>query len=215
MKTLIYPLFAVLIMVPALTWADTSTKVYYRYFNDQGVKVLDSSIPPKYIRNGYEVVTISGEVLRTVAPAPSEADAERIARERKIKIEQDKADAVIRRRYSNINDIDAVRKRSLLELKNNVDILQGNLSSTRVQIEQTEAQAAATERSGRAVSEDLLKVLMDLQAEERDIQLQIKQRELEYQSLSDKFDQDEHRFKELNKLDQDEHRFKKLTQEKN
>jgi hypothetical protein len=199
MKTLICNLLALLIMVPALTSADTknSTKVYYRYFNDQGVKVLDSSIPPKYIRNGYEVVTVSGEVLRVVAAAPSEADAERIDRERKMKIEQDKADALIRRRYSNINDIDAVRKRSLLELKNNVDILQGNLSSTRIQIEQTEAQAAATERSGRAVSEDLLKLLIDLQAEERDIQLQIKQRELEYQSLSDKFDQDERRFKEL------------------
>lgn len=198
MKQSLCMLFAALLLVTPSVYADKKvSKVYYRYLNEQGIPVLDSSIPPRYIRNGYEVVSMSGEVLRVVAPAPSEEDAERIAREREIKLEQEKTDALIRRRYSNLNDIEAVRARSLLELQNNVDILQGNLSSTRLQIEQTEAQAAAIERRGQAVPEDLLKLLADLQTEEHDIQLQIKQRQVEYQSLSDKFDQDKRRFEEL------------------
>lgn len=201
MKTFFYTLLATALLVTStFAWANNSkvtTKVYYRYVNDQGVKVLDSSIPPRYIRNGYEVVSLSGEILRVVDPAPSEAEAERITRERQMKLEQDKADTLIRRRYSNLSDIEAVRKRSLLELQNNIDILQGNLTSTRMQIEQRQAQAAAAERSGREVSSDLLKGLTDLQEEERDIELQIKQRQMEYQSLSDKFDQDRRRFLEL------------------
>lgn len=201
MKILLAHLFTALLLASAFAVANTkgNTKVYYRYVNDQGVKVLDHSIPPKYVRRGYEVVSMSGEVLRVVQPAPSEEEAERVARERAMEAEQEKADALIRRRYSNVSDIEAVRRRSLLELQNNIDILQGNLSSTRIQIEQQHAQAAAVERSGRTVSNDLLKLLTNLQEEERDIQLQIKQREMEYQSLSDKFDQDQRRFEELNK----------------
>src|SRR5690606_13562490 len=109
----------------------------------------------------------------------------------------EKEDALLRRRYSNLNDIDAIKKRSLLELQSNVDILRGNLSSTRAQIENQHARAASTERSGRTVTPETLKLIADLQTEEHDIQLQIKHRELEYQSLSDKFDQDKRRFEEL------------------
>lgn len=199
MKSLFSTLLAALLLIPTAAYSDdkTPTKVYYRYLNDQGVKVLDHSIPPKYVRNGYEVVSMSGEVLRVVEPAPSEEDAERIARERKIHADQEKEDALLRRRYSNLNDIEAIKKRSLLELQSNVDILQGNLGSTRTQIENQHARAAAAERSGRTVPPETLKLIDDLQAEERDIQLQIKHRELEYQSLSDKFDQDKRRFEEL------------------
>jgi hypothetical protein len=199
MKQSLGNLLILLLLVSAPTFANnkTTTQVYYRYLNEQGIPVMDSSIPPKYVRNGYEVVSLGGEVLRVVPPAPSEEEIERLAHERQLKQEQDKADALIRRRYSNLNDIEAVRHRSLLELQNNIDILQGNLSSTRLQIEQAEAQAASIERRGQTVSEDILKLLTDLRAEERDIQVQIKQRQVEYQSLSDKFDQDKRRFQEL------------------
>src|SRR5690606_14661632 len=157
----------------------------------------DHSIPPKYVRSGYEVLSMSGEVLRVVEPAPAEEDAERVARERKIQADQHTNDALLRRRYSNLNDIEAIKKRSLLELQSNLDILRGNLSSTRAQIENQYVRAAATERSGRTVTPETLKLIADLQTEERDIQLQIKHRELEYQSLSDRFDQDKRRFEEL------------------
>lgn len=200
MKPVFCKLLALFMLFSVAAHSDdkkTPVKVYYRYINEQGVKVLDHSIPPKYVRNGYEVVSMSGEVLRVVAAAPSEEDAERIWREKKIKTDQAKEDALLRRRYSNLNDIEAIKKRSLLELQGNVDILQGNLSSTRIQIENQHARAASIERSGRAVPAETLKLIADLQAEERDIQLQIKQRELEYQSLSDKFDQDKRRFEEL------------------
>ena len=199
MRTFISASVALLLLLPtvAYTAEELPSRVYYRYINEQGNTVLNHSIPPQYVRRGYEVVSLSGEVLRVVEPAPSEEDAERIAREKAIITDQAEEDALLRRRYSNLNDIDAIKRRSLLELKSNIDILQGNLSSTRQQIERQETQAAALERGGRTVPPETFKLISDLQTEEKDIQLQIKHRELEYQSQSDKFDQDRHRFTEL------------------
>jgi hypothetical protein len=199
MRTFISTSLALLLLLPTVAYAaeELPSRVYYRYINEQGNTVLNHSIPPQYVRKGYEVVSMSGEVLRVVNPAPSEEDAERIAREKAIITDQAEEDALLRRRYSNLNDIDAIKRRSLLELKSNIDILQGNLSSTRQQIERQQTQAAALERGGRTVPPETFKLISDLQTEEKDIQLQIKHRELEYQSQSDKFDQDRHRFTEL------------------
>jgi len=174
-----------------------NTNVYYRYINNQGIKVLDRSIPPQYIRNGYEVVAINGEVLRVVEPAPSEADAERVLHEKKVQHAQQQNDALLRRRYSTLHDIDAVKSRTLLELQSNIDILQTNLTNIRLQIEQAQSRAALVERSGREVPEDMLKNLADLDAEVVDTREQIKQRQTEYQLQSDRFDEDRRRFAEI------------------
>src|SRR4051812_44774981 len=76
----------------AQTKGDESKKIFYRYSDNQGHKVVGQSIPPQYVRNGYEMLTLSGEILKVVQPAPPEADAERIAKERKAAKEQARAD---------------------------------------------------------------------------------------------------------------------------
>lgn len=187
----------VMLALTARAAEKTTTKVYYRYTNEDGVQVLNHSIPPKYIESGYEVVSLNGKVLKVVEPAPSEADAERVARERELRQQQEKADKLLRRRYSSVHDIEAAKTRNLQELQGNISILTSNLSNVRNQIVNQQEQAASVERSGRTVSDDLLKNLVELQAEEQDIQVQIKQRELEYQMASDKFDQDMKRFEQI------------------
>lgn len=168
--------------------------VYYRYVNEQGIKVMDRSIPPQYIGRGYEVVALNGEVLRVVDPAPHPADAERILHERNTDREQLQHDAMLRRRYSTLHDIDAVKARSLLELQSNIDILHTNLTNTRLQIEALQTRAAMSERSGRPVPDELLSNIATLEADIAETQEQIRQRETEYQLHSDRFDEDRRRF---------------------
>src|SRR5690554_5092198 len=170
-------------------------RVYYRYTNEDGVQVLNHIIPPEYVSKGYEVVSLNGEVLKVVEPAPSEEDAEQVAMERKARLEQERRDKLLRRRYSSVNDIEAAKTRGLQELRGNISILTSNLSNVRAQILAGQKQAAVIERSGRSVSEALLNNLSALQNEEQNIQAQIKHREQEYQSVSDKFDRDMQRFK--------------------
>jgi hypothetical protein len=173
-------------------------KIFYRYTNNEGHKVVSQTIPPQYVRNGYEMLTLSGEILKVVPPAPPEADAERIAKERKAAKEQARIDLELRRTYSSVEDIDSAKTRNLQELTNTINILQANLVSVKSQLKVQESHAAAIERSGKTVSDDILKNITTLRAEEKDLNAQIKQREVEQENAAAKFDQARARFIEIN-----------------
>ncbi|MET0356721.1 MAG: hypothetical protein ABW044_08065 [Cellvibrio sp.] len=177
-------------------------KVFYRYTTDNGRKAVSQTMPPQYIRNGYEVLTISGEIIKVVPPAPAEADAERIAKERKAAKEQAKYDLELRQAYSSLADIDSAKTRNLQELINTINILNANLTSTKSQLKVQEGHAAAIERGGKTVSEDILKNIATLRSEEKDLNVQIKQREEEHQAAAAKYDQARARFIEINKIKQ-------------
>lgn len=173
--------------------------VIYRYKNSDGVTVMDSKIPPEYVNNGYEIVSRSGKVIKTVAPVAQGADAERMREEKLQREEQAREDVQLRRSYSNVADIDAAKDRNLESLRGNINILQANLVSARKRLQDYQSQAAAVERSGRPLTDDLLKNINNLVQEEKDIQLQIKQREQEYSEVEKRFDRDKARFIEISK----------------
>jgi len=176
---------------------ETNKKVFYRYTDNQGHKVVAQTIPPQFVHNGYELLSLNGQVLKVVPPAPPEADAERITAERKAAKEQARIDLDLRRTYSSVKDIDSAKARNLQELVNTINILQANVASTKKQLKVQEEHAANIERSGKTVSDDVLKNIATLRAEEKDLNVQIKQRETEYQTAATKYDQDKARFIEI------------------
>jgi hypothetical protein len=175
-------------------------KVFYRYTTNDGHKAVSQTMPPQYIRNGYEMLTLSGEIIKVVPPAPPEADAERIAKERKVAKEQARTDLELRQTYSSVKDIDTAKTRNLQELVNTINILQANLVSVKSQLKVQESHAATIERNGKTVSDDILKNIATLRAEEKDLNIQIKQREEEHQAAAAKFDQDKERFIQITGL---------------
>ena len=179
--------------------AKTKSKVLYRYINEQGSKVIGQTIPPQYVRAGYEIVAVNGEVIKVVPAAPSDADAERVAKEKKIAKIQERIDLQLRRTYSNANEIDAAKARFLHDSRNNINILQANLLSVNAQLKQQENHAASLERNGQKVPDEVINNIATLQNEAKDAIAQIKQREIEVQEASDKFDADKKRFMEISK----------------
>lgn len=179
--------------------AQTEKKMFYRYTTNDGHKVVSQTIPPQYIRNGYELLTIGGEIVKVVPPAPPEAEAERIANERKAAKEQARMDTELRRTYSSVQDIESAKTRNLQELQNTVNILHANLSSVKLQLKAQESHAASIERSGKTLSNEVLKNIASLRTEEKDLKVQIKQRETEHQNSADKFERDKLRFIEISK----------------
>ncbi len=176
-------------------------RVIYRYKNDQGVLVMDSKIPPEYVGRGYEVVSHSGTVLRVVEPSLKGEAAELAERERVARTEQARSDLQLRRSYSSVLDIDAAKERNLQNLRGNIGILEANQYSNRKRLQYTQEKAAAAERSGREAPAEVLKLIAELELEGRDIEAQIRQRETEYQQVSDKFDADRARFVEITRED--------------
>ncbi len=179
--------------------AQASKQTFYRYTTNDGRKVVSQTIPPQYIRNGYELLTIGGEIIKVVPPAPPEAEADRIANERKKAKEQARTDLDLRRTYSSVQDIESAKVRNLQELQNTINILQANLSSVKSQLKAQEQHAASVERSGKTLSSDILKNITTLRTEEKELNVQIKQREAEYQHSADKYEQDKLRFIEISK----------------
>ena len=172
-------------------------KVFFRYTLSDGRKVVSQTIPPQYVRNGYEMLTISGEVLKVVPPSPPEADAERIANERRAAKERARADLELRRTYSSVKDIESAKTRNLQELFNTINILQANLSSVKTQLKAQEEHAASIERNGKTVPDDILKNISTLRNEEKDLNNQIKQRQAEYDGAAEKYEKDKARFIEI------------------
>lgn len=179
--------------------AETTTagKVVYRYKNNEGTTVLDSTIPPEYVNNGYEVMSLSGKVLRVVKPVVQGVEAEQLQKEKLLRDQREREDIQLRRSYSNISDIDAAKNRNLESLRGNIGILHSNLTSARTRLQTYQSQAAAIERAGRQLPDELLKNINSLVQEEKDIQVQIQQREQEYRVVEQKFDSDRQRFVEI------------------
>ena len=86
-----------------------AAKELYRYVNAEGNKVIAYQVPPDFVRNGYEVLSEKGVILRVV-PAQlgdderaSLSEQERLAREEEGERERlRKWDEILLLRYSTV-----------------------------------------------------------------------------------------------------------------
>ena len=62
---------AVLILMSAS--ASTLAGNLYRYENDQGIMVINDTVPPEFVHKGYDVLNSSGRVIERVSGEPFEA----------------------------------------------------------------------------------------------------------------------------------------------
>ncbi len=169
-------------------------KVFYRYINAEGVKVLDQQIPPEYVQKGYEVVSSRGEVIKVVEPAVSAEEAAKLE-EKRLRDDQLAAwDAELRRRYSRVGDIDAAKERKLAQVKGSIAILESNIRNLKKQISLQHANAANSERRGHAVPEAVLKTLAALEEELTLTEEQVEQRNEQYRNIEEKYEEDKQRF---------------------
>jgi predicted nucleic acid-binding Zn-ribbon protein len=122
--------------------------------------------------------------------------AKRLA-EKQQREQRERDDVHLRRSYSNVADIESAKQRNLDSLRGNISILETNLSSAQKRLQNYQSEAAAVERSGRELPEELLKRINNVTQEQKDIQLQIQQREQEYEQVSARFDADRERFIEI------------------
>jgi hypothetical protein len=166
-------LSASLLLTGLLASADAAAqKLYYRYKNEQGITVQTDRLPPAVVRQGYQIVSASGDVLKVVpreltADERKARDAQNAENQRGL-AEQErirKWDRSLVLRYSNVDEIDAAKRRGLKEFDTRIGILQGNLMSLKGQIESEQGDAANYARRGKAVPEDLEKRIKELKSE--------------------------------------------------
>ncbi len=169
---------------------------FYRYVNEHGVKVINHTLPPEYAQNGYEILSVSGQVIEVVAPAPSEGEVAREYAEQALREKYE----VLKRRYSSLDEIERAKMRRLENINTNISILRGNIGSINIRIENLMSQAAEMERIGKQVSARVLQQLADAKAELTVAENALSIRLGEYQAVSDRFDNEVATFIEGSKL---------------
>ncbi len=158
----------------------------FRYIGDDGVPVIASSIPPRFVSHGYEVLNATGQVVRVVAPAPPPEDLARVEQERALLEEYQ----ILVRRYSSVDEIIGARDRRLAQLDANIAILKANIGNLNKQIEDLMTRAASSERAGRAVPPQIFTSLEDIRAELATTENMLQLRLEEQQEIHAKTDAD-------------------------
>ncbi len=113
--------------------ADSHAKLY-KYMDEDGVNVLDSNVPARYVKNGYTMLSLDGRVLEIVPRALTDEEirvrdrrlaedrqSERLAREQKI------ADQNLLRIYSTPEDVIRARDTKLASIEGFINTNQTNL----------------------------------------------------------------------------------------
>ena len=173
--------------------------VFYRYTNADGAKVMHHSLPPEAAQRGYEVVSLTGTVLKVVPPAMTQEEAKARAAAKAEQRELAEWDAALLRRYSRVEDIEAAKQRKLSDLEAAMSILISNMNTTQKAIREEYAKGASFERRNQAVPPVVHTTLANLEQELEESKEKYFQRELEYDDVVDKFEQDIQRFKVIHK----------------
>ena len=135
----------------------------YRYIDDSGRTVMGNKIPPEFVKNGYTVLNKYGQVLKEIAPAPTEEELQALEnmseearmRERQSALQKAKDEQLLRA-FSTVEDAERAMERKFTALDVIIDITKGNISRLNSQLSLHRKKAARIERSGGEVSEQLL-----------------------------------------------------------
>ena len=172
----------------------------FRYKNDQGKMVMTSVLPPEIAEKGYDIVTISGEVVQHVEPAPPPEKREAMQEAAAKAVEQAKYDKALVLKYGSLAELMKAQKRKSEESDAKLSVLTSNLTDIKNQIELQLSTAAKYEREGRVVPDTVLKSLEALYASQEQTEDSIKLKKNEIDEEKKRFDFELNRYKQLKGL---------------
>lgn len=197
-------MFKLTVILLLMTASVCHASRYYRYTEDNGTVVINSTITPERAALGYEILDTTGRVLEKVEPALTGEALEERKRQQALEKErlsseqrQINYDVSLLQRYSFVTDIEAEQKRQVAQLSTRVAILRGNLNGFRVDLEKAYEQAANNERQNKAIPEALKTRISSLEerisATEQMLEIQLE----EIAKVNNEYQQAIDRFKEL------------------
>ena len=173
----------------------------YRYINEDGVTVINFSIPTQYVQKGYEILNPDGSVFKVVPRLLTKDElANRSGEAYRTQVEAEeverlrKWDKSLLLRYSTLVDIEAARERALRELRIRISILRAKVSALKQRVENSHLRAANVERGGGRVPVALVEAIRDLQSEIAVTERSIEERESEVEVVDQGFQRDIDRF---------------------
>lgn len=182
----------------------SSSAELYKYVNEDGITVLDSHVPARYVKNGYTILSLDGRVLEVVPRALTdeeirERDA-RLAEERRREEEERQqkiADQNLLRLYSRPEDVIRARDTKLSSIDGFIETSESNIERLEEQQRQIESSLADVERAGGQVSQSSIDRIRTIESRIRQIEAEIEDKLEERAELRASFETDLERVKQL------------------
>lgn len=178
-------LTVVFVAVPMVTIAEL-----YKYKNEDGVTVLDSHVPARYVKYGYTILSLNGRVLEVVPRALTDAEIrardnaiaeqQRLDRKRR---EQKIADQNLLRLYSTPEDVIRARDTKLRSIESFINAQTSNARRLQEQKRQLESSLADIERSGGTIGKDRIDRIRSIEGRMSQIQNEIQAKHDEMEVL--------------------------------
>lgn len=172
----------------------------YRYKNDKGVTAINDHVPPEFVKNGYDILSSDLRVIETVPRELSGEEGKRQRETANAARQQADWDKRLLLRYSTTNDIEEARNRALAEFDARISIMQSNLRSVKIQIEDEQSRAADIERRGQPVPASITHNIAELKHEIATTEEAIAQKRQEKEATRQSFQRDITRFITLKDL---------------
>ncbi len=180
------------------------TAELYRYKNEDGVTVLNSHVPARYVRNGYAILSNSGRVLEVVPRALTNEEIRqrdlRLAREEAAaskRREQEVVDQNLMRLYSTPGDVIRARDARLGSIDGMINAQQSNIQRLEIQKRDQESVLADIQRTGEVISDERIERLQQIGARIEQLEQEIADKQDEKQRIVVSFAADLARVKEL------------------
>ena len=137
----------------------------YRYVNNEGITVLDRTIPPQFVPQGYSILNERGEVLKVVPRALTEEEKSvmRVAQQKLA--EQAARDAELKRLYRTPDDVDQAMIAWVNRLNVEMSLANGHLTAKKGELAHLQSNAADVERAGNSVTPELMEQIHKVQNE--------------------------------------------------
>ncbi len=189
---------AVLVLMSAS--ASTLAGNLYRYENDQGVMVINDTVPPEFVHKGYDVLNSSGRVIEHVPRAltaqelAAKSEEERAALDRTKQQEADKRLLTI---FSGPADAERARDRKLEATDVYINVTRGNILKLQGDFNIAQSQAAERERAGQAVPAYLVESMDSLRRQIEQAEASIVEKEKEKVQITQEYAKDIERLRYL------------------
>jgi len=179
----------------------------YKWVDDKGVTHYGETIPPEYADRDRAELSKSGRTVKKIEvptaaerqthkQAEEEAEAKKNA-DAKAALEQKRRDNMLKNTYSNSNEIDLARNRSLQQVNARITNNTSQLKLVNNGLQELQNEAAGYTKANKPIPASLQEDMQELRARIDKLQLNLDKSLAEKAAVEARYDADKMRYKEL------------------
>lgn len=190
-------------LITGLTLSFPAAAKLYKWVDDNGVTHYGETIPPEYADkdreelNKYGRVIKSEEVMTPERRREKEQEEEKQREAEKAALEQQRHDRTLINTYSNVNEIDLARKRSVQQIDARINMLNSNLNTANERLLSLQNEADRYAKSNREIPASLKDDLKITQERRDKLQQDLEKPNAQKAALEARFKADRKRYIEL------------------